>query len=118
MSITTVSTRQNPVAPPLPASSRAATIGTHAIVGAALGAALGAGLSLTALPFIGVLSAPIAAAIGGAAGLVVGGLVGFVRSRSSGDGVRVGAGIIQAAPPLPTTGRGSNPPLPPPLPPR
>lgn len=91
--------------------SRAGTIVRHAAIGGVIGAVGGAALSLTALPFIGALSAPLAAAIGGAAGLVIGGIVGIFRSRN--DGPRVGAGIIQAAPPAPGTSRGGLPPAPP-----
>lgn len=113
MSVTTVSTVQqriNQTSTP----SRGATIAKHALVGGALGAATGAALSFTALPFIGALSAPIAAAIGGAAGLVIGGLIGFFRTRSSSDQAKAGVG--QVAPPPPGTGSGANPPLPPALP--
>jgi len=115
MSVTTVSTIHQSVAQ-TGSHARTSTIAKHALIGGAIGAAAGAGLSFTALPFIGALSAPIAAAIGGVAGLVIGGIVGFLRSRSSDEGARVGAGTLQKAPPLPTSGSGSRPQLPPPLP--
>lgn len=111
----TVSTIQHPVQQATQ-PSRLGSIVKHAAIGGVVGAAAGAGLSLTALPFIGALSAPIAAAIGGAAGIVVGGLVGFFRSRGSSDGARVGAGTIQTPPPAPSGGTGGTPPPPPPLP--
>lgn len=97
-------------------SSRVATVAKHAVIGGAVGAAVAAGLSFTALPFIGALSAPLAAAIGGAAGIVVGGLIGLLRTRGSHDGAKVGAATIQSAPPAPTRGAGATPPPPPPLP--
>ncbi len=113
MSVTTTSIVRQQVAHTT-TPNRGATVAKHAIIGGALGAAAGAALSFTALPFIGALSAPIAAAIGGAAGLVIGGLVGFFKSRTSSDQARAGVG--QVAPPAPGTGSGPNPQLPPPLP--
>ncbi|MCW2926916.1 MAG: hypothetical protein JWM86_884 [Thermoleophilia bacterium] len=97
-------------------TSRFATVAKHAVIGGALGAAAGAALSFTALPFIGAFSAPIAAAIGGAAGLVLGGLIGLLRTRGSSDGAHVGARMIQSPPPAPRNGAGNTPPPPPPLP--
>lgn len=92
-------------------STRVATIAKHAVIGGAIGAAGAAALSFTALPFIGALSAPIAAAIGGAAGLVIGGVVGFLRSRGAVDGVKGGAAHLpQMAPPAPSVGTGGLPP--------
>ncbi len=113
MSVATVSTTQQPHVSQT-SSSRFSKIAKHAVIGGAIGAASGAVLSSTALPFIGVLSAPIAAAISGVAGLVLGGIVGILRSRSSSDQGRAGAG--QVAPPPPGTGSGPSPQLPPPLP--
>jgi hypothetical protein len=111
MSVSTVSTsiqqRVSQVAHP---TSRFGTVAKTAAIGGVIGAALGAGLSFTALPFIGALSAPLAAAIGGAAGLVVGGIVGLLRSRNSGP--KVGAGLIQLPPPPPNTGGVLPPALP------
>jgi hypothetical protein len=112
MSVAAVSTVQQSVSTSSP--SRARTIAKHAAIGGVVGAALGAGLSFTALPFIGALSAPIAAAIGGAAGIVVGGLVGFLRSRSSHhEAAAAGIAVGQSAPPPPgTSGTGLPPALP------
>lgn len=111
MSVNTVSTsiqqRVSQVGQP---TSRFGVVARHAAIGGVIGAALGAGLSFTALPFIGALSAPLAAAIGGAAGIVVGGIVGLLRSRNSGP--TVGAGLLQVPPPPPNT-RGVLPPAPP-----
>lgn len=95
--------------------SRFGTIAKHAAIGGAIGAVAGAALSLTALPFIGVLSAPLAAAIGGAAGIIVGGLIGFFKSRGGSDGARIGAATIQTAPPAPGTRSGGGLPTAPPL---
>lgn len=112
MSVTTVSTIQQ-ARVVTQAPSRTQSIVRHAALGGVLGAALGAGLSFTALPFIGALTAPIAAAVGGAAGIVVGGLVGLLRSRSGSDHARSGA--IQLPPPPPGSGPAGAPPLPPAL---
>lgn len=110
MSITTVSqvTQQQLTST---APSRGATVARHALVGGAIGAVAAAGLSFTALPFIGALSAPLAAAIGGAAGLVVGGIVGLFRSRGA-DQARNAAAVVQVPPP-PSTSTSSLPPAPP-----
>lgn len=113
MSVTTVSTIQQGVSQSS-SPSRFSTVAKHAVIGGAVGAAAGAALSFTALPFIGALSAPLAAAVGGVAGLVIGGIVGIFRSRESSDQARAGVG--QIAPPAPGTGSGPNPQLPPPLP--
>lgn len=114
MSVITQNFRQNVSQAGQP-GSRFGTIAKHAAIGGVIGAVAGAALSLTALPFIGVLSAPLAAAIGGAAGIIVGGLIGFFKSRGGSDAARIGAGAIQLAPPAPGTGSGNNPPPPPPL---
>lgn len=108
--ITTVSPSVQQATTP---QSRIGSIARHAAIGGIAGAAAGAGLSLTALPFVGAMTAPLAAAVGGAAGIVVGGLVGFLRSRAASDGARVGA--LQL-PPLPTTPTGQAPPPPPSVP--
>jgi hypothetical protein len=105
MSIAPVSTTaiQLPVAPKPPETTLNRTI-KWAAVGGVAGAALGAGLSFTALPFIGALSAPIAAAIGGAAGIVVGAVAGLIRSRVlASHQATVGAGQLPPAPPVPPT---------------
>jgi hypothetical protein len=109
---TAISTVQHPVAQR--GSDRTATIVRHAAIGGIAGAAIGAGLSFTALPFIGALSAPIAAAIGGAAGLLVGGLVGFLRSRGgTQDAKSAASGVSQQVPPPPgSTSSGLPPALP------
>lgn len=92
-------------------STRVATIARHALVGGAIGAAGAAALSLTTLPFIGAFTAPMAAAIGGAAGIVVGGLVGFFRSRGAAEGAKGGAAQLpHMAPPAPPVGTGGLPP--------
>lgn len=113
MSVTTVSTIQQRVSQ-TSTPSRFATVARHAVFGGAIGAAGGAALSFTALPFIGALSAPLAAAVGGVAGLMIGCIVGIFKSRSSSDQARLGVG--QIAPPPPGTGSGPNPRVPPPLP--
>jgi hypothetical protein len=111
MSVTTVqSSIQQRVAQVTHPTSRIGVVAKHAAIGGVIGAALGAGLSFTALPFIGALSAPLAAAIGGAAGIVVGGIVGLLRTRNAGP--PVGAGLLQTPPPPPNTG-GALPPAPP-----
>lgn len=113
MSIAQISNVQHSLTLKAPESTLSRTV-KHAAVGGVIGAALGAGLSFTALPFIGALSAPLAAAIGGAAGIVVGSIVGLLRSRgqSVSQGV-VGAGQLPSAPPLPgTSGSGLPPRLP------
>lgn len=117
MSVTTVTTASNfhQVPTTIPGSgSRFGTIARHAVIGGAIGAVAGAGLSFIGpVPIIGGMFAPIAAAIGGAAGIVVGGIIGLLRSQgNSAEGVRVGTATIQAAPPIPS--RTSQ--LPPPLP--
>lgn len=95
---------------------RLATVAKHAAIGGAVGAVAAAGLSFIGpIPIIGGMFAPIAAALGGVAGLVIGGIVGLLRSRSSKDDAKVGAGVVQAPPP-PTSGVGSMPPPPPSLP--
>jgi NAD/NADP transhydrogenase beta subunit len=116
MSVATISTVQQQLSSTSKPESRGATVIRHAAIGGVIGAAAAAGLSFTALPFIGALSAPIAAAIGGAAGLLIGGLVGFLRSRGSGDVPRSAASAVQVPPPPAGSGSGSTPPLPPPLP--
>lgn len=83
-------------------------IATHAGIGAAIGAAGAVALSFTALPIVGGAAAPIAAAIGGAAGLVVGGLIGFLRGRSSAS--QASTGVLQLAPPAPRVSAGGLPP--------
>lgn len=116
MSVTTV---QHHVMPMSANTNRTGSIAKHAVIGGAVGAVAGVGLSFIGpLPIIGGMFAPIAAAIGGAAGLVVGGLVGFLRTRGSGgsEGVRVGTNTLQTAPPLPSNTSGAVPQLPPPLP--
>jgi hypothetical protein len=115
MSVATIGTVQQLSRPSKP-ESRGATVVRHAAIGGVIGAAAAAGLSFTALPLIGGLWAPVAAAIGGAAGLLIGGLVGFVRSRSSGDAPRVAASAVQIPPPPSGAGAAGTPPLPPPLP--
>lgn len=105
---------QLPVVNPQQQPSRASNVIKHAAVGAVAGAALGAGLSFTALPFIGLLQAPIAAAIGGVAGLVVGGIVGALRGGGGRRDTIVGSTMVnQVAPPAPGTGGGELPPRPP-----
>lgn len=112
MSVSATTTVQQSISSTTP--SRNSTIVRHAAIGGIAGAALGAGLSFTALPFIGALSAPIAAAVGGVAGLVVGGLIGFLRSRGGPDDAKsAGVAVSQQAPPAPgTTGTGLPPALP------
>ena len=111
MSVSTINTSiQQRVAQVGGPSNRLGTVAKHAAIGGVIGAALGAGLSFTALPFIGALSAPLAAAIGGAAGIVVGGIVGLLRTRN--QGAHVGAGLVRVPPPPPNTG-GVLPPAPP-----
>ncbi|MCW2923041.1 MAG: hypothetical protein JWM98_445 [Thermoleophilia bacterium] len=117
MSITTVTgisqVRTSSTTPP-GSPSRFGTIAKTAAIGGVIGAVAAAGLSFIGpIPIIGGMFAPIAAAIGGAAGLVVGGLIGLLRSRGSSapSGAKVGASTIQAPPPVPT---GTQ--LPPPLP--
>ncbi|MCB0880070.1 MAG: hypothetical protein KDC46_13950 [Thermoleophilia bacterium] len=120
MSVAAVSTtvqQQQLAAPSTGAQpgSRAGTIIKSAAIGGVVGAAALAGLSFTALPFIGALSAPIAAAIGGVAGLAIGGIVGWLRSRSGGDDAKVSAVAVgqAATPPAPgTSGAGLPPALP------
>jgi hypothetical protein len=111
MSATTVSTIQQRVSQVSHPASRGGVILKHAAIGGVIGAALGAGLSFTALPFIGALSAPLAAAVGGVAGLLVGGLIGLLKTRNS--GAHVGAGLITIPPPPPGAGSGGLPPAPP-----
>lgn len=107
MSITISTIQQSGTTTP----ARSTTIFKHAAVGGVVGAAVGVGLSFTGLPLVGGLFAPIAAAIGGVAGLAIGGLVGFLRSRGGSDGAK--AGVTQVIPPPPGTSSGT---LPPPLP--
>jgi hypothetical protein len=109
--MSSISTIQQHVSQVGPSNPRLATVAKHAAIGGVIGAALGAGLSLTALPFIGALSAPLAAAIGGAAGLVVGGIIGLLRSRNT--GAQVGAGLVRIPPPPPGAGGTGLPPAPP-----
>jgi len=122
MSVSAMSTsiKQSVSQTSAPSTSRGASASSilkHAAIGGAIGAvALGA-LTFTTLPLIGGRFAPIAAAIGGAAGLLIGGLVGFLRGRSSSDDAKTGATLtMQTPPPPPGTGAGLNPPLPPALP--
>lgn len=109
MSITNVSTTINQQ---VSTRSRFDRVSNSAVAGGLIGAAIGAGLSFTALPFVGALTAPIAAAIGGAAGLVAGTIVGLVRTRSTSVQQAVaGSGSLGTPPPPPRSGT-----LPPPLP--
>ena len=85
--------------PPTSTSSRGATIAKHAGLGALAGLAAGIGVSLLTK----IIPMPIAAAIGGAAGLLIGGLIGLLRTRnqSTTEGVVGQHQFIQAAPPVP-----------------
>lgn len=56
-----------------------------------IGAAAGFGLSFLSLPVIGQLSAPIAAIIGGALGVVTGAVKGMLDNRRSGGGPSLAA---------------------------
>ena len=106
MSITTVTTVSSP--------SRFDRVSNYSALGGLIGAGVGAGLSLTTLPFVGALTAPIAAAIGGAAGLVIGTVVGLLRTRSeAAHQTTAGAGQLGTPPPAPSHSGGQ---LPPPLP--
>ncbi|MBC7462420.1 MAG: hypothetical protein H7287_13770 [Thermoleophilia bacterium] len=106
MSITTVTTISTP--------SRFDRVSNYSALGGLIGAGVGAGLSLTALPFVGALTAPIAAAIGGAAGLVIGTVIGLFRTRSEAvHQSTAGAGQLGTPPPAPSNTGGQ---LPPPLP--
>jgi hypothetical protein len=91
-------------------SSRGATIAKSAGLGALLGAAAGVGVSL----LTHIVPLPIAAAIGGVAGLAIGGLIGFLRTRNQDaqpPGVFGGNQYIQPAPPVPPgVGTGGLPP--------
>ncbi|MCW2956105.1 MAG: hypothetical protein JWO69_974 [Thermoleophilia bacterium] len=111
-SIAQISTPQHTLTYKAPESTMSRTV-KHAAIGGVIGAALGAGLSFTALPFIGALSAPLAAAIGGAAGIVVGAIVGLVRSRTSVTQAAGGVGQLPLPPAKGTSGTGA---VPPPLP--
>jgi hypothetical protein len=113
MSVSALATSQLSIAQTAP--SRTSKIVRHAAIGGVVGAALGAGLSFTALPRIGGLVAPKAAAIMGAAGILVGGLVGFLRTRGGSDDAKVaGTSVGQQVPPPPgTAGSGLPPALPP-----
>ncbi|MCW2949995.1 MAG: hypothetical protein JWN41_1008 [Thermoleophilia bacterium] len=104
MSITTITNVSTP--------SRFDRVSNYAALGGLVGAAAGAGLSFTALPFIGALTAPVGAAIGGAAGLLVGTVIGLFRTRSSAAMTQVvtGAGSLGSAPPLPNTSSSALPP--------
>ena len=111
MSVSAVATTVQQQVHTATAPSRTSSIVKHAAIGGVVGAAAAAGLSLTALPFIGALSAPIAAAIGGVAGLAIGGILGFLRSRSGGDDAKVaGVAVGQQAPPSPGTSSDGLPP--------
>ncbi|MCW2972345.1 MAG: hypothetical protein JWN72_618 [Thermoleophilia bacterium] len=106
MSITTVTTVSTP--------SRFDRVSNYSALGGLIGAGVGAGLSLTALPFVGALTAPVAAAIGGAAGLVIGTVVGLFRTRNHSVAINqttAGAGQLGTPPPAPARTQ-----LPPPLP--
>lgn len=107
MSITTITTVSTP--------SRFDRVSNYSALGGLLGAAVGAGLSLTALPFVGALTAPIAAAIGGAAGLIIGTAVGLFRTRHSAGITQAasGSGQLGTPPPVPNTAAGMLPPAPP-----
>jgi hypothetical protein len=121
MSSVTAVKQSVPQLPPMPvqqgptqvlATSRPSLVTTvlkNAAIFGGIGAIAGAALSFTALPFIGVLSAPIAAAIGGAVGVLAGVVKGIFQHRKE----------TNALPPV-SQGPGTLPPgvlLPPPLPP-
>lgn len=107
-------TTYHPVMPLPNGASRFGAIARHAAIGGAVGAVAAAGLSFVGpVPIIGGMFAPMAAAIGGVAGLVVGGLIGLLRHTGGpAHFARVGAATIQAPPPVPPTGLQLPPPLP------
>lgn len=87
--------------------SRGTTIAKSAGLGALLGAAAGIGVSL----LTHIVPLPIAAAIGGVAGLALGGLIGVLRTRNQTSTGSFGSPFIQAAPPVPVgAGTGALPP--------
>ena len=97
---------QKTVLPTTP--SRGSTILKSALIGGAAGAAAGIGVSLLTK----IVPMPIAAAIGGVAGLALGALVGVLRTRNQDTVGMVGQSPwIQAAPPAPVgVGTGGLPP--------
>ena len=98
-----------PVQLPAQRSSLVTTMLRNAAVFGAIGAVAGAALSFTALPFVGALTAPIAAAIGGAAGVAFGIVKGIFQHRRENDSP------VGQLPLPPSTPPGSL--IPPPLPP-
>jgi hypothetical protein len=113
---TTIATKtvQLPIAPPLPPGTQQGGGMGHVVKNAAIfgavGAAAGFGISFLTLPVIGQVSAPLAAAIGGVAGLAIGAIKGVLDNRRAsggglgapvfaGPGMAVGGAAAVSAPP-------------------
>lgn len=89
MSTISNTSAQLPKTPPPPPgvhTGGAAHIVKSAALFGAVGAAAGFGISFLTLPVVGQLGAPIAAAIGGAAGILAGAVKGIVDNRRAHGG--------------------------------